>query len=304
MPTDDILRCTAEHGAPRLDRWLAGQWPQCSRARWQKAVAAGLVLVNGQPACASESVNAGDCIEARIAPESAAPADAQPENIPLRVLYEDDDLLCLDKPPGLVVHPAAGHWQGTLVNAVLHHCAAVSSGGHPLRPGIVHRLDKDTSGCILVAKNDATHAELARQFAERSAKKTYLAVVRGRPRATAGSISGSIARHPVHRQRMAVSSKPGARAAETAWKLLATDGKLSLLECRPRTGRTHQIRVHLKHLGHPIAGDRTYGGGADYPRQLLHAWKLEIKHPRTGQDLAFCAPVPEDFPLQPAEKPD
>jgi 23S rRNA pseudouridine1911/1915/1917 synthase len=210
----------------------------------------------------------------------------------------------LDKPPGLVVHPAAGHWQGTLVNAVLHHCAAVSSGGHPLRPGIVHRLDKDTSGCILVAKNDATHAELARQFAERSAKKTYLAVVRGRPRATAGSISGSIARHPVHRQRMAVSSKPGARAAETAWKLLATDGKLSLLECRPRTGRTHQIRVHLKHLGHPIAGDRTYGGGADYPRQLLHAWKLEIKHPRTGQDLAFCAPVPEDFPLQPAKKPD
>jgi len=304
MPTDDILRCTAEHGAPRLDRWLAGQWPQCSRARWQKAVAAGLVLVNGQPARASESVNAGDRIEARIAPESAAPADAQPENIPLRVLYEDDDLLCLDKPPGLVVHPAAGHWQGTLVNAVLHHCAAVSSGGHPLRPGIVHRLDKDTSGCILVAKNDATHAELARQFAERSAKKTYLAVVRGRPRATAGSISGSIARHPVHRQRMAVSSKPGARAAETAWKLLATDGKLSLLECRPRTGRTHQIRVHLKHLGHPIAGDRTYGGGADYPRQLLHAWKLEIKHPRTGQDLAFCAPVPEDFPLQPAEKPD
>jgi 23S rRNA pseudouridine1911/1915/1917 synthase len=304
MPTDDILRCTAEHGAPRLDRWLAGQWPQCSRARWQKAVAAGLVLVNGQPARASESVSAGDRIEARIAPESTAPSDAQPENIPLRILYEDDDLLCLDKPPGLVVHPAAGHWQGTLVNAVLHHCAAVSSGGHPLRPGIVHRLDKDTSGCILVAKNDATHAELARQFAERSAKKTYLAVVRGRPRATAGSISGSIARHPVHRQRMAVSSKPGARAAETAWKLLATDGKLSLLECRPRTGRTHQIRVHLKHLGHPVAGDRTYGGGADYPRQLLHAWKLEIKHPRTGQDLAFCAPVPEDFPLRPAKKPD
>jgi len=302
MAPDDILRCTAAHGAPRLDRWLAGQWPQCSRARWQKAVGAGLVLVNGRPARASESISVGDRIEARVAPEAAAPLDARPENIPLRVLYEDEDLLCLDKPPGLVVHPAAGHWQGTLVNAVLHHCAAVSSGGHPLRPGIVHRLDKDTSGCILVAKNDTAHAALARQFAERRAKKTYLAVVRGRPRATAGSVSGSIARHPVHRQRMAVSNKPGARAAETAWKLLATDGKLSLLECRPRTGRTHQIRVHLKHLGHPIAGDRTYGGGADYPRQLLHAWKLEITHPRTGQDLAFCAPVPEDFPLQPAKK--
>ena len=302
MAPDDILRCTAAHGAPRLDRWLAGQWPQCSRARWQKAVGAGLVLVNGRPARASESISVGDRIEARVAPEAAAPLDARPENIPLRVLYEDEDLLCLDKPPGLVVHPAAGHWQGTLVNAVLHHCAAVSSGGHPLRPGIVHRLDKDTSGCILVAKNDTAHAALARQFAERRAKKTYLAVVRGRPRATAGSVSGSIARHPVHRQRMAVSNKPGARAAETAWKLLATDGKLSLLECRPRTGRTHQIRVHLKHLGHPIAGDRTYGGGADYPRQLLHAWKLEITHPRTGQELAFCAPVPEDFPLQPAKK--
>jgi len=302
MPTDDLLRCTAEHAGPRLDRWLAVQWPQCSRARWQKSLAAGLVRVNGQPARASESVRIGDSIEAGIAPESLAPADAQPEDIPLRIIYEDDDLLCLDKPPGLVVHPAAGHWQGTMVNAVLHHCADVSSGQHPLRPGIVHRLDKDTSGCILVAKNDAAHAGLSRQFAERSAKKVYLAIVRGRPRASAGSISGPIARHPVHRQRMAVSHKPGSRAAETAWKLLASDGKLSLLECRPKTGRTHQIRVHLKHLGHPIAGDRVYGGGADYPRQLLHAWKLEIRHPRTGKDLAFCAPPPDDFPLLPAKK--
>jgi 23S rRNA pseudouridine1911/1915/1917 synthase len=210
-------------------------------------------------------------------------------------------LLCLNKPPGLVVHPAAGHWQGTLVNAILHHCADVSHGGHPLRPGIVHRLDKDTSGCILVAKNDTAHTALARQFAERTAQKTYLAVVRGRPRATSGVVTGAIARHPVHRQRMAISRRPDARAAETTWKVLHSAGNLSLLECRPKTGRTHQIRVHLKHLGHPIAGDRVYGGGADFPRQLLHAWKIAVDHPSTGERLDFEAPVPDDFPLQPGQ---
>jgi 23S rRNA pseudouridine1911/1915/1917 synthase len=300
---DETFRCTAEQQAPRLDRWLAQQWPQGSRARWQKALAASLVCLNDHPARASDSVRAGDRIEARLPPDTPAPADARPENIPLDIIYEDDHLICLNKPPGLVVHPAAGHWQGTLVNAILHHCGAVSAGGHPLRPGIVHRLDKDTSGCILVAKNDAAHTHLARQFAERTAQKTYLAVVRGRPRASAGVASGAIARHPVHRQRMAVSRRPEARAAETAWRLLATDGKLSLLECRPKTGRTHQIRVHLKHLGHPVAGDRTYGGGADHPRQLLHAWRLSVSHPTTGQPLDFTAPVPADFPLQPPATP-
>jgi len=289
--------CTA--AAPRLDRWLADHWPDISRARWQKALAAGLVFLNGAPARASDPLRAGDRIQAGPPPAATAPARAVPEDIPLHILYEDDDLLCLDKPAGLVVHPAVGHWQGTLVNAILHHCGRVSSGGHPLRPGIVHRLDKDTSGCILVAKNDAAHRELARQFAARTARKTYLAIVRGRPRASAGVSSGPIARHPVHRQRMAVSSRPGARAAETAWRVLTGDGRLSLVECRPKTGRTHQIRVHLQHLGHPIAGDRTYGGGADHPRQLLHAWKLSIQHPATGQPLEFTAPVPPDFPLLP-----
>ena len=293
------LTCTAAQRAARLDRWLAARWPQLSRARWQRALAAGLVQLNGAVARASDPVAAGDRIEAAPPPPAAPPVQAAAEDIPLDVLHEDDDLLCLNKPPGLVVHPAAGHWQGTLVNAILHHCGSVSSGGHALRPGIVHRLDKDTSGCILVAKNDTAHAALARQFAERTARKTYLAVVRGRPRASAGSVQGAIARHPVHRQRMAVSRRPGAREAETAWRVLQTAGNLSLLECRPRTGRTHQIRVHLKHLGHPIAGDRVYGGGADFNRQLLHAWKIAVTHPSTGCPLEFTAPVPPDFPLQP-----
>jgi len=299
---EDTLTCTATQRAARLDRWLAEQWPQFSRARWQKALAAGLVRVNGSVARAADAVAAGDVVSAAPPPASEPPAHAAAEDIPLEIIYEDDDLLCLNKPPGLVVHPAAGHWEGTLVNAILHHCASVSQGGHPLRPGIVHRLDKDTSGCILVAKNDTAHAALSAQFAARTAQKTYLAVVRGRPRATSGMVTGAIARHPVHRQRMAISRRPGARAAETSWKVLSTEGNLSLVECRPKTGRTHQIRVHLKHLGHPIAGDRVYGGGADFPRQLLHAWKIVIDHPTRGQRMEFTAPVPADFPLRPEEK--
>jgi len=299
---EDTLTCTATQRAARLDRWLAEQWPQFSRARWQKALAAGLVRVNGSVARAADAVAAGDVVSAAPPPASEPPAHAAAEDIPLEIIYEDDDLLCLNKPPGLVVHPAAGHWEGTLVNAILHHCASVSQGGHPLRPGIVHRLDKDTSGCILVAKNDTAHATLSAQFAARTAQKTYLAVVRGRPRATSGMVTGAIARHPVHRQRMAISRRPGARAAETSWKVLSTEGNLSLVECRPKTGRTHQIRVHLKHLGHPIAGDRVYGGGADFPRQLLHAWKIVIDHPTRGQRMEFTAPVPADFPLRPEEK--
>ena len=297
------LAITADAPAARLDRWLAERRPDVSRARWQRAIAAGVVTVNGEPARASAPLRAGDVVEAIATPaREAAASAARAEAIPLEILYEDDHLVCVNKPPGLVVHPAAGHWEGTLVNALLHHCAGISGGAHPLRPGIVHRLDKDTSGCILAAKTPEAHEALARQFAARTARKTYLAVVRGKPRTTAGVIAGAIARHPVHRQRMAVTQRPGARAAETSWRLLATEGKLSLLECRPKTGRTHQIRVHLKHLGHPIAGDRTYGGGADFPRQLLHAWKISVAHPSTGEPLDLEAPVPDDFPLRPMDQ--
>jgi 23S rRNA pseudouridine1911/1915/1917 synthase len=296
---EEIRHTLIDHPAPRLDRWLAEWWPEHSRARWQKALAAGRVTVNNAPGEPAQALHRGDRIEAQAPASTPAPTTARPEPIPLQILFEDEHLLCLDKPPGLVVHPAAGHWGGTLVNAILHHCAAVSGGGNPLRPGIVHRLDKDTSGCILVAKTDTAHAQLARQFADRTTEKIYLAVVRGRPRVTAGVITSAIARHPVHRQRMAVSQRPEARAAETRWRVLASQENLSLLECRPRTGRTHQIRVHLKHHGHPVAGDRTYGGGADFPRQLLHAWQITIIHPVTGKPLTCTAPVPDDFPLHP-----
>ena len=300
--TAETRQQIAEKSGSRLDRWLAETWPDVSRARWQRAVTAGLVTVNGTTSKSSDRLRAGDEVRAQEPPPEELRSDARPEDIPIDIIYEDEDLVCLNKPPGLVVHPATGNWTGTLVNALLHHTAKLSSGAHPLRPGVVHRLDKDTSGCILVAKNDTAHAALAKQFAERSAQKTYLAVVRGKPRASAGVVTAAIARHPVHRQRMSVSSRPGARAAETAWKLVASDGKLSLLECRPKTGRTHQIRVHLKHLGHPIAGDRVYGGGADFPRQLLHAWKLAVRHPRSGQEMVFCAPQPSDFPAIFSEK--
>lgn len=296
---DDDFAAKAQAPTARLDIWLARQWPAFSRARWQKAIAAGLVGINGRRGRASEAVRTGDSIEATPPPPEPAPSKTRPEDIALDVIYEDEHLLCINKPPGLVVHPAAGHWQGTLVNAVLHRSAALSAGSHPLRPGIVHRLDKDTSGCILVAKNDAAQATLARQFADRTAAKTYLAVVRGKPRAAQGVIRGAIARHPAHRQRMTVSNRAGAREAETAWRMIATTGQFSLLECRPKTGRTHQIRVHLKHIGHPVAGDRVYGGGAGFPRQLLHAWKITVTHPATGEPLALEAPVPPDFPLRP-----
>jgi 23S rRNA pseudouridine1911/1915/1917 synthase len=295
QPSGQLLVTTP---AERLDRWLAGQAePRASRARWQRAIAAGHVTVNGATARADDALQAGDRVDYRL-PESAPPAHLAAEDMALDILFEDEHVLCLNKPAGLVVHPGAGHREGTLVNALLHHCCNLS-GRDPARPGIVHRLDKDTSGCILVAKTDDAHEHLARQFAARTAEKTYLAVVRGVPRATQGVVNKSIARHPVHRQRMSVSDRPEARAAETAWRVIAREGRLTLIECRPRTGRTHQIRVHLKHLGHPIAGDRVYGGGADFPRQLLHAWKIRVAHPITGEPLAFDAPVPPDFPLVP-----
>ncbi len=295
---EPMHQLTAEEPCPRLDRWLAARAvPAASRARWQKAIAGGAVRVNGLAARASDAVRPGDKVEFSLI-ESAPVELSSAEEMPLDILFEDEHLLVLNKPPGLVVHPGAGNWEGTLVNGLLHHCGTLASG-NPIRPGIVHRLDKDTSGVILVAKTDDALAHLAGQFAARTAEKTYLAVVRGKPRTSAGTIHGAIARHPIHRQRMSVSTREGARAAETGWRVLVSVDKLSLLECRPKTGRTHQIRVHLKHLGHPVAGDRTYGGGADFPRQLLHAWKIRLAHPATGAEVAFEAPVPADFPLRP-----
>jgi 23S rRNA pseudouridine1911/1915/1917 synthase len=203
----------------------------------------------------------------------------------------------------MVVHLGAGHEEGTLVNALLHHAGSLSSGSEEHRPGIVHRLDKETSGCIVVAKNDRTHAALSAQFADRQVKKTYLAVVRGRPRHTKGTIDLAIGRHPVQRQKMTPRRAPSGRDAVTDYELLATRDGWALIACMPRTGRTHQIRVHLQHLGHPIAGDPLYGKRGDFSRHLLHAWRLEFTHPSTGGIIRCEAPLPEDFGLVPLPPP-
>jgi 23S rRNA pseudouridine1911/1915/1917 synthase len=199
----------------------------------------------------------------------------------------------------MVVHIGAGHDEGTLVNALLHHAGSLSSGSEEHRPGIVHRLDKETSGCIVVAKNDRTHAALSAQFADRQVKKTYLAIVRGILRHTKGTVELSIGRHPVQRQKMTARRPPSGREAVTDYEVVGTRDGWSLVACLPRTGRTHQIRVHLQHLGHPIAGDPLYGKRGDFARHLLHAWRLEFTHPSTGEAIRCEAPLPEDFGLVP-----
>jgi 23S rRNA pseudouridine1911/1915/1917 synthase len=287
----------------RLDAWLRDQLPNVSRGALQRLLAEGHIRVNGEPAKPNRAPRVGDRIT--IAWPAARPAEARPEAIPLEILHEDADLLVLNKAPGLVVHPAAGHEDGTLVNALLHHCAGRLSGiGGVARPGIVHRLDKDTSGCLVVAKHDAAHVALAKQFAERSLAKTYLALVCGVPAVEAGEIRAAIARHPSHRKRMAVTDG-GGREAWTSWRRRERLAGAALLEATLHTGRTHQLRVHFQHIGHPIVGDDTYGerpnarlaeaAGWRAPRQMLHAWRLEFTHPGTGAEMAFEAPVPEDF---------
>ena len=278
----------------RLDRVLAKQLPEYSRSRLQQLIGAGFVRVNGITTRPSHLVRAGDKIE--LAEPPVEKIENQPEPIPFEILFEDKDLIVINKPAGLVVHPGAGHRSGTLVNALLHHCPTLSGIGGKERPGIVHRLDKETSGCLVVAKNDVAHRELARQFAERTVEKIYLALVTGKLRKHSGVIDEKIGRHPVHRQRMSVASSRG-RAAKTDYRVVRSGERASLIECRLHSGRTHQIRVHLHHLGHPVLGDKIYAArlAKDFPRQMLHAWKLGFCHPRTGEWKNFEAPLPDDF---------
>ena len=278
----------------RLDRVLAKQLPEYSRSRLQQLIGAGFVRVNGITMRPSQLVRAGDKIELTEPPVEKI--ENQPEPIPLEILFEDKDLIVINKPAGLVVHPGAGHRSGTLVNALLHLCPTLSGIGGKERPGIVHRLDKETSGCLVVAKNDVAHRELARQFAERTVEKIYLALVAGKLRKQSGVIDETIGRHPVHRQRMSVASSRG-RAAKTDYRVVRSREPASLIECRLHSGRTHQIRVHLHHLGHPVLGDKIYAARSakDFPRQMLHAWKLGLCHPRTGEWKNFEAPLPDDF---------
>jgi 23S rRNA pseudouridine1911/1915/1917 synthase len=278
----------------RLDRFLANKLPEYSRSRLQQLVRTGFVRLNGRTTRPRHLVRSGDKIELTEAPLEKI--DNQPEPIPLDVLFEDKDIIVINKPPGLVVHPGAGHRQHTLVNALLSHCPTLSGIGGKERPGIVHRLDKETSGCLVVAKNDGAHRELSRQFAERKVEKIYLAIVAGKLRKGAGVIEEKIGRHPVHRQRMSVASARG-RPAKTDYRVVCSGDQASLVECQLCSGRTHQIRVHLHHLGHPVLGDKVYAAhlAKNFPRHMLHAWKLGFRHPRSGESKSFEAPLPDDF---------
>jgi 23S rRNA pseudouridine1911/1915/1917 synthase len=238
-------------------------------------------------------VRAGDAIS--LHEPEATPSTTAAEEIALDVLFEDEDLIVINKPAGLVVHPAAGNWQGTLVNALLHHCTNLSGIGGEQRPGIVHRLDKETSGCLVAAKNDFAHQNLAQQFAGREVTKIYLALASGRFAQATGEIEAAIARHPIHRKKMTVVESTRGRAARTSYRVLQELLAGTLVECTLHTGRTHQIRVHLKHIGHPLLGDEVYGRRGDFQRQMLHAWKLGFSHPRSGEWREFEAPVPADF---------
>jgi 23S rRNA pseudouridine1911/1915/1917 synthase len=292
------------HPGARLDVFLREKFPAVSRGAMQRLIEQGHVRVNGQTVKSTHTPRAGEPVEIHW-PE-ARPAEAQPEDIPLDILFEDESLLVVNKPAGLVVHPAAGHEEHTLVNALLHHCAGSLSGiGGIARPGIVHRLDKDTSGCLVVAKNDATHLALSEQFSSRAVQKIYHAIVCGEVARDAGEIHAAIARHPTHRKRMAVHDDASGRAAHTSWRVLERLRAATLVEARIHTGRTHQIRVHFQFLGHPVAGDETYGAKPNQklteqtnyaaPRVLLHAKELSFVHPQTKKTMKFAAPLPADF---------
>ncbi|CAN5490701.1 RluA family pseudouridine synthase [soil metagenome] len=289
------LEVQRERAGLRLDRFLALELPDFSRSRLQTLINGGFVRLNAAQPRPRDLVHVGDHVDLEVPPVEKIEAAA--EEIPLHVLFEDDDLLVIDKPAGMVVHPGAGNQEHTLVNALLNHCSNLSGIGGKERPGIVHRLDKETSGCLVAAKNDAAHRELSRQFAARTLKKIYLALVAGRLRTKSGVIDAPIQRHPVHRQRMSVARSSRGRSAKTEYRVIRSGSELSLVECTLHSGRTHQIRVHLHHLGHPVLGDKLYAPRAakGFARQMLHAWKLGFTHPRTAEWKEFEAPLPADF---------
>jgi len=292
------LTIDAESSGRRIDHVLSEHVRTLSRSRIQDLIKEGHVTLNGVGTKAGAKLRVGDRVTLVEPPPT--PTATVAEAIGLDILFEDETLIVIDKPAGMVVHPAAGNWQGTVVNALLHHCASLSGIGGELRPGIVHRLDKETSGCLVAAKNDVAHHALTRQFAGREVLKIYLALSSGHFQKASGTVDAPIARHPVHRKKMAVVTDGRGRSSRTDWRVLREwpvkgSGVASLVECTLHTGRTHQIRVHLKHLGHSLLGDEVYGKRGTYPRQMLHAWKLGFRHPVTGQTLSFMAKVPSDF---------
>ena len=289
------LTAGPEAAGERLDSFLAARLPGLTRSAAARLIETGQVLVDGKPARKSARLAGGETVEVTL--PDPEPADALPQDIPLDVVYEDNDVIVVNKPSGLVVHPAPGHPDGTLVNALLHHCGGSLSGvGGELRPGIVHRIDRDTSGLIIAAKNDAAHQALAAQLADHTLARTYEAVVVGALREDGGTVDAPIGRCPSDRKKMAVV--PNGKRAVTHWEVLERFPGLTHVRCRLETGRTHQIRVHMAHLGHPIYGDTVYGGKKPVPGltgQCLHAVGLRFVHPRTGETVELSCPLSGEF---------
>jgi 23S rRNA pseudouridine1911/1915/1917 synthase len=316
MPAETTLLSPApvlpEEAGQRLDKWLSARLPDLSRTRIKSLIEQGLVMSAGVTiADASAKVKAGQDVTVTVPPD--APAEPEAQDIALAVVYEDEDLIVIDKPAGMVVHPAPGSPDQTLVNALLAHCGDSLSGiGGVRRPGIVHRIDKDTSGLLVVAKNDRAHHSLSEQFAAHNLERAYKALVWGMPNPTQGEIEGDIGRSPQDRKKMAIVSH-GGKHAHTRYKLIRpfAGGTASLVECRLSTGRTHQIRVHMTSIGHPLVGDQTYGRSrsaklkalpeqarnalATFPRQALHAYLLGFTHPTTGELVRFESEIPSDI---------
>ena len=290
------LTLTADRPGERADALLARLVPDLTRSAAQKLLERGAVTLNGGPARKNDRLDPGDVLEV-VLPDPE-PIDLVPQDIPLDVVYEDGDVIVVNKPVGLVVHPAPGHPDGTLVNALLYHCGTSLSGiNGELRPGIVHRIDRDTSGLIIAAKNDRAHLALAAQLQDHSLARTYEAVAVGGLREDSGTVDAPIGRHPVDRKKMAVDRKNG-REAITHWTVLARYPGYTHVECRLETGRTHQIRVHLASIGHPLLGDTVYGAKKPVPGlagQCLHARRLRFVHPSTGEELELECPLPDWF---------
>jgi 23S rRNA pseudouridine1911/1915/1917 synthase len=313
-PTEFVVK--ARMVGKRIDAYLASRYPDYSRSVVQKVIDVGAVLVNGQPIKASYKVRLGDLIRVWL-PELADDAPV-PEEIPISVVYEDEALTVVNKPAGMVVHPAKGHWSGTLVNALQFHYDTLSTVSGAERPGIVHRLDRDTTGLLLVAKADLAHRQLAQQFEQRTVHKEYLALVAGVPERDSDYIERTIGFHPTNREKMAIRlPEDGGKEAVTFYQVIERFRGYAYVRCKPATGRTHQIRVHLAHIGHPIVADKAYSGrdrltigdlvghGSSHPgadaetvlieRQALHAHSLRLEHPVTGAPLHLTAPLPEDM---------
>ena len=293
----EVFEVSDQQEGERLDKFLSNIYPDLSRSFFQKLIKNQQVLVNGSPQKASYPVNLLDLVTVEI--PDAVPISIEPEDIPLDILYEDDDVVIVNKPKGMVVHPSAGHYSGTLVNAVMYHCKDSLSGiGGEIRPGIVHRIDMDTTGALIVCKNDASHAEIAAQIKEHSVNRIYVGIVCGNIKEEEGTIEGAIGRHSTDRKKMAVNEKNG-KPAVTHFKVLERFGNYTYTEFKLETGRTHQIRVHMAKIGHPLLGDLLYGSShcafKHLQGQTLHARTIGFIHPKTGDYIEFSAPLPEYF---------